>query len=109
MTAHWIDVKNEKWKLRAEVVGFRPVAGEHSGENLGRHFVGLCERVGILDKDQSKVSNKNSNTDKITDNDQQLQTITLDNASNNNTSCETIEQQHTRRRLKWSAAENQLP
>lgn len=37
-------------------VGFQPVAGEHGGENLGWHFVGLCEYIGILDKDQTKVS-----------------------------------------------------
>lgn len=56
MTVHWIEVKNERWKLWAEVVGFQPVAGEHGGENLGWHFVGLCEYIGILDKDQTKVS-----------------------------------------------------
>ncbi|KAF8222273.1 hypothetical protein L208DRAFT_1323642 [Tricholoma matsutake] len=39
----------------------------------------------------------------------QLQTVTLDNASNNNTSCETIEHQHNCRLLEWSANENQLP
>jgi hypothetical protein len=55
MTAHWIEVKNRKWKLRAEVVGFKAISGAHSGENLGRHAVGLLDRVGIMSKTQSKV------------------------------------------------------
>jgi hypothetical protein len=36
VTAHWIEVKNGKWKLQAEVVGFRGISGEHSGANLGQ-------------------------------------------------------------------------
>lgn len=55
MTAHWIAVKDEKWTLRSEVVGFQPISGEHSGENLARYFVGLCDRVGIMGKNESKV------------------------------------------------------
>ena len=59
MMAHWIDVKDGEWKLRAEVVGFKPISGEHSGENLGRYFIGLCDHVGILNKESLKVtSNK---------------------------------------------------
>jgi hypothetical protein len=50
MTAHWIEVKNGEWKLRAEIVGFQPISGEHSGMNLGKYFVGLCDRVGIMSK-----------------------------------------------------------
>jgi hypothetical protein len=56
MTAHWVEVKDGKWNLRSEVVGFQPVSGDHSGWNLGRYFVGLCDRVGIFGKDESKVS-----------------------------------------------------
>ena len=55
MTAHWIDVKEGMWKLRSEVVGFKPVSGEHSGWNLGRYIVGLCEHIGIWNPDSSKV------------------------------------------------------
>jgi hypothetical protein len=51
MTAHWIDVTEGKWKLRAEMVGFKAISGAHSGENLGRYAVGL----GIMDGKQSKV------------------------------------------------------
>jgi hypothetical protein len=55
MTAHWIEVKAKKWKLRAEVIGFKALSGAHSRENLGRYAVGLLDRVGIMDKKQSKV------------------------------------------------------
>lgn len=41
----------------------------------------------------------------------QLGTITLDNASNNGTLCDTVESLHNRRQypFPWSAEENQLP
>jgi hypothetical protein len=57
MTAHWIDVKDAKWKMRSEVVGFKAVSGDHGGDNLGRYFMGLCDRVGICNQAESKVMN----------------------------------------------------
>ena len=35
VTAHWIDIRDGKWKVRAEVIGFQLILGDHSGENLG--------------------------------------------------------------------------
>lgn len=55
MTAHWIEVKDGKWKLRAEVIGFKALSGTHSGENLGRYAGGLLDRVGIMGKNQLKA------------------------------------------------------
>lgn len=63
LTAHWIEVvktkigkeEMQKWKMRGAVVGFKPVIGDHSRKNLGRHLVGMCKHVGILNKDTSKV------------------------------------------------------
>jgi hypothetical protein len=55
MTAHFIQVKEKKWSLRLEVVGFQPISGDHGGWNLGRYFMGLCDHVGICNKDGSKV------------------------------------------------------
>ena len=55
VTAHWIEVKEGKWMVRAEVVGFRSISGDHSGENLGRYLVGVFDRVGIMSKNHSKV------------------------------------------------------
>jgi hypothetical protein len=56
MTAHWIEVKDGKWKMRAEVIGFKAISGAHSGENLGRYAVGLLDRVGIMGEKTSKAS-----------------------------------------------------
>ena len=56
MTAHWIQVQEGKWKLRAGVIGFKALLGAHSGENLGRYAVGLLDRVGIMSKTGSKAS-----------------------------------------------------
>ena len=55
MTVHWIDVKDGKWLLHMEVVGFKAVLGEHSGWNLGRYIVWLCDHVGICGTNGSKV------------------------------------------------------
>jgi hypothetical protein len=37
------------------VIAFRAISGTHDGANLGRYFVGLCERAGIIDNHDSKV------------------------------------------------------
>lgn len=49
-------MKDEKWKMRGSVIGFKALSGAHDGENLGRYTVGLLDRVGIMDKKSSKVS-----------------------------------------------------
>jgi hypothetical protein len=55
MTAHWIEVKEAKWKMRGSIVGFKGLSGAHSGDNLGRYTMGLLNRVGIMDKKNSKA------------------------------------------------------
>ena len=55
VTAHWMEVMNWQWKLQSEVFGFHGVSGEHSGENLGWYFMGVCERVRVMNAKQSKV------------------------------------------------------
>ena len=55
VTGHWMEVINRKWKLCSEVIGFRGASGEHSGENLGQYFMGVCEQVGIINAKKSKV------------------------------------------------------
>jgi hypothetical protein len=60
MTAHWIEVKEGKWKMRAAVIGFKSLSGAHSGENLGRYTVGLLDRVGIMDENGSKACRESS-------------------------------------------------
>jgi hypothetical protein len=55
MSAHWIEVKDGKWRIRAAIIGFKALSGAHSGENLGRYAVGLLDRVGIMDKNGTKA------------------------------------------------------
>ena len=50
VTAHWIEVKNGMWKMRSEVIGFQSVSGDHGSKNLGRYFVGVCDRIGLTPK-----------------------------------------------------------
>ena len=56
MTAHWIEVKEEIWTMRAEVIGFKVLSGTHSRENLGRYMVGLFDHVGIMSEKELKAS-----------------------------------------------------
>ena len=58
VTAHWIDVSDSKWTLRSAVIAFRSVSGAHTGENLARYLLGLCDRVGITSHYSSKVLSK---------------------------------------------------
>lgn len=55
VTAHWIDVSDSKWTLRSAVIAFRTVSGSHTGENLARYLLSLCDRVGITSHYSSKV------------------------------------------------------
>jgi hypothetical protein len=55
MMAHYIEVKDGRWKLKADVIGFKSLSGAHGGENLGRYAVGILDRVGIMDKKGSKA------------------------------------------------------
>ena len=58
ITAQWIDVKDLRpWTLRAEVVGFHKVLGDHSGSNLGRQLLKVTDCAGITSK-KDGVSNK---------------------------------------------------
>ncbi|KDR76045.1 hypothetical protein GALMADRAFT_210753 [Galerina marginata CBS 339.88] len=44
MLAHWIEVKDRKWKMQVAVIGFKALSGAHSGEKLGSclgHVVNL--------------------------------------------------------------------
>ena len=58
MTVHWVNIKDKVWELRAEVMVFWGILGNHLGDNLGCYFVALAERMGIVNKDKSKVCNQ---------------------------------------------------
>ncbi|KAF7770801.1 hypothetical protein Agabi119p4_6775 [Agaricus bisporus var. burnettii] len=94
LTAHWIKVEegSGKWMMRSFVIGLRGLSGNHSGKNLGQYVVGLCDRVGLIGKEKSKLSG-----------------ATLDNASSNTTVCKTIAHIHKQRKLAdWNHHERQF-
>ena len=110
MTAHWIEIREGRWSVQVEVVGFQSISGNHSGENLGRYVVGVFDRVGIMHKDQSKVHKQISSTSNGFLNSGQLLTATLDNASSNTALCTMVEDIYLWRKLPhWWADEKQLP
>lgn len=47
--------KKGEWKLEGRVIALRGLSGDHGGKNLGRYVVGLCDRVGLIGKERSKV------------------------------------------------------
>ena len=55
MTGHWIEVKDGKWELQSNVIGFKAISGDHSGDNLAHYFVAICKCAGIMAKKSSKV------------------------------------------------------
>ena len=129
MTTHWVKVEEQietvegnevvryHWSLQPAIIGFRTISGTHSGENLGRYMVGVMDWMGIMGRNFSKVSIHRSEISDATygqwgsvDKIHQLLCVTLNNASSNKTSCETIEAIHDRRKLgSWSAEGKQLP
>ena len=110
VTAHWIEIREGRWSVRAEVVGFQSISGDHSRENLGRYVMGVFDWVGIMCKDQSKVHEQTSSTSNGFLNSRQLLTATLDNVSSNTALCTTVEDIHLQRKLPhWWADEKQLP
>lgn len=94
LTAHWIQVTNNtKWRLRSQVIAFRGLSGSHTGDNIARYFVGLCERVGIITPSSSK-----------------LLCLTADNASSNDKAANVIEELlHRRHIYSFSADSHRLP
>ena len=115
MTRYWIEVKEGKWKMHAGVIGFKALSGAHSRDDLSRYTVGLLDCVGIMDKKSLNVSIALSyDTSVILIIMCQFHATTalcgnITNPCNNNTTCRTIQDIHTRHGLVWNSGEQQLP
>ncbi len=57
------------WQLQEVVLGFEPLYGQHSGENIGKVLVGVLRKHGVQDR---------------------LFALTTDNASNNGTASKLV-------------------
>jgi len=55
ITGHRIEVKDGKWTLRLSVISFKAISDDHSSDNLGHYFMSICEHVGIITDNRSKV------------------------------------------------------
>lgn len=49
VTAHWIDAE---WKLRDQVLAFREIIGDHSGQNTGAILIGVLSEYGLATPDK---------------------------------------------------------
>lgn len=111
VTAHWIEVKDGAWTLRAGAIACKAVAGSHTGRNLARYFWGSCQRVGIFSSTKSKVrcyfiSVVMLSLIALS----QLNGLTLDNTSSNDTLARVIEIFIGRRtHSTWNAKANRIP
>jgi hypothetical protein len=68
ITGYFVDID---WKFREILLGFEPLLGTHSGANLGATVFALLEKHGIVNR---------------------VLAVTTDNASNNTTMIESIQQ-----------------
>lgn len=57
VTAHWIEVINEKsstepkkLQLRADLIGFHKLPGRHTGEHLAHCFLFITDRISVTSK-----------------------------------------------------------
>ena len=49
-------MKEGQWLLEAHVIMLCGLSGNHGGKNLGRYVAGLCDHMGIIRNETSKVS-----------------------------------------------------
>ncbi|KAJ2926565.1 hypothetical protein H1R20_g10525, partial [Candolleomyces eurysporus] len=88
VTAHYlIKSPTGHLTLRSRLVAFRHIQGSHAGSNIGRVFVNILKEISCLHK---------------------VSTITLDNASNNNTSMEEICDELRALGIPFDAAGNRI-
>lgn len=49
VTSHWIDAN---WNLHEQVLAFREIVGDHSGENTGALLINILREYGLVDPDK---------------------------------------------------------
>ena len=86
-----------KWSLQSRVIAFCSLSGPHTGENITRYFIKLCERVGIVSAVSMKVRLIVILFSKLMV--LQLFCLTADNASNNDSACDLIEEALQKRHI----------
>lgn len=82
ITIHYID---HKWRLRELLIGFEPLFEAHTGKHMAKVLAVVLVALALQDRTMC---------------------ITTDNASNNTTMAEAVEQDHLR---NWNCAQYHLP
>ena len=58
VTAHYIYVtpnSHSSWKLENKLIGFSPIVGSHSGQNITTFVMGCLQKYGIVSKVSSQL------------------------------------------------------
>ncbi|KAF5332789.1 hypothetical protein D9611_005171 [Ephemerocybe angulata] len=88
ITAHYLVMSPAgNLELKSRLVAFRHIEGSHTGENIGKVFVRVLEEIRCLHK---------------------ISTITLDNASNNNTAMDKIHEELERLKIPFDTVGNRI-
>jgi hypothetical protein len=88
VTAHWIGRTPEGGlEMKSTLAGFRWVKDKHSGDNIAAHFMDILDELDMTHK---------------------IGGITMDNASNNNTAMDSLEQSLTARGIMFRAKHQRI-
>jgi hypothetical protein len=87
VTAHFVRERDSAWTLEARLIAFESMPGSHDGETLGNTFVDILERHKLAHK---------------------VGQITADNASNNGSMMEAMENALLARGIPFSRSENRV-
>jgi hypothetical protein len=87
VTAHFVQEKDSGWTLEARLIAFKSMPGSHDGVTLGNTFVDILE--------QHKLTHK-------------VGQITADNASNNGSMMEAMENALISCGIPFSRTENRV-
>lgn len=87
VTAHWIDESEDPWKVECRLIAFKHMPSSHTGKVLGDAFVDVLRHNGLMEK---------------------IGQITADNASNNASMMEEIEQTLIAAGIPFSRFENRI-
>jgi hypothetical protein len=92
VTAHWLELVHlqggqKKITIRADLIGFIHVPGQHTGEKLAKIFHFIISRVGLIKKGKILFYFRSIADVYIL----QIGWVTTDNASNNSTMLHALE------------------
>ena len=115
VTAHWIQVvyketvhgTHYKLVLRSDLIGFHRIPARHTGEHMATAFLHLLDRIAITEKARIQTF-LYAFLLQFKYNLLQIGWITMDNASNNDTFAEVLEQELKSRQIPFNRFERRI-